>query len=55
MTNEMLEKLNFLHVTICKPNNKIITSRLRQSSNTLNFTRWNFFKFKTHEINTVKL
>ena len=50
----MQEKLNFLDVTIFKQNNKIITSWYRKSSNTLNFTNWNFFGPKTHKINTVK-
>ena len=47
MENEMQEKLNFLDVTICKQNNKIITSWLRKSSNTLNFNSWKSFVPKT--------
>ena len=54
MEIEMQGKLNFLDVTICKQNNKIITSWYRMSSNTLNFTSWNFFGPKTHKINTEK-
>ena len=54
MENEMQEKLNFLDVTICKQNNKIITSWFRKSSNTLNFNSWNSFGPKAQIINTVK-
>ena len=39
METEMQGKLN-LDVTICKQNNKIITSWHRMSTNTLNFTSW---------------
>ena len=54
MENEIQEKLNFLDVTICKHNNRIITSWYRKSSNTLNFTSCNSFGPKTNKINTVK-
>ena len=55
MKMEMQERLEFLFLTICKQNNKIITSWYRKSLNTLNFISFNFVGPKTHKMFNKKL